>query len=91
MDLTDEEYEKIIQELANRWKNLAYINAETAIKREVSKDILEEVLDKNVDYEITFSLRTVVTDLREIIGGIRRVQNHDRNPDDRQESTVGYA
>ncbi len=72
MKLTDEEYEGIIQELANRWKNLAYINAESTLKQEIPKSTLEMFLAKEGVTELTFSLRLLVTDLREILGGIRR-------------------
>lgn len=72
MDITDKEYEAIIQELANRWKNLAYMNAEKLIMSEMSKVILEELLDKDISLMMTFRLDLLVNDLREIIGGIRR-------------------
>ena len=72
-ELTQEEYDTVVEEITKRWKDLLFMNAEEKVKYEFSrhrihmKSITEE--DKLVFY---FELAIIWNDIIQIVGRIRR-------------------
>ena len=64
MQITDKEYNQIIEELANRLRDMVYINAEKKMREKLSKDSIEELLDENAILEIEHGYTFLVDDLR---------------------------
>lgn len=75
--ITNEEYNKIVKEWANRLKDLVYLNAEENIRERMSKEYLENLLDAKVskwddNLEIVFTVGIVINDLKQMLGRLRR-------------------
>ncbi len=73
--ITPEEYELLVVEIANRIKNLAYMNAEEFSRRCLDVhhlDLMLEESKQNAEFRFNYSLTLIGNDLREIVGGIRR-------------------
>lgn len=72
MKITEEEYNKIIEEMGRRVKDSVFINAERKIKKEMPKKCVEKYLDDLAQTEITYTYIILVGDLQQILGRTRR-------------------
>lgn len=73
--LTNEEYEQIIQELVGRVKDLVYSDLEKHVKQRLPKELLNDIINDleseeplNIQYNIAF----LGNDIRQILARIRR-------------------
>ena len=80
MQISDEEYEAIIHELAERVRDVVFMNAERNLRNALPKDRVEQLLDMpgyqpiDIEHHIEFT----VDDLRQILGRCRR-SSHEVN------------
>jgi hypothetical protein len=74
MKITDIEYNKIIEELTERIKDLVSLNMEMRIRQECSKKRVETFLGDNPNskVEVFYSFIFNVNDLRQILSRSRR-------------------
>jgi len=72
MEITEEEYNQIIKELAKRLRDSIYINAERKIRERTPKSFFEDFDFKDDTLEINYSYQIIIGDLFQILGGIRR-------------------
>jgi hypothetical protein len=77
LDLTLPEKKFLIYELAERIKDLAYINAEEKVEQALNA-LLEKVKDKELDLnqpiEITFHYQFLLNDLLQILARFKRFE-----------------
>ena len=71
LKLTPEEKNAIITELAERMKDIVYMNAREKAE-EALNDILEDIPSPNDIIEIDYNIRFVFNDILQILGRIRR-------------------
>jgi len=71
LKLTPEEKEAIITELAERMKDIIYMNAREKAE-EALDQILKDDLHPNDTIDITYNIRFVFNDILQILGRIRR-------------------
>ena len=72
MKITEEEYNQIVKELVKRLRDLIYINAEREIREETPRSFFEDFDFKGDILEINYNFRIIISDLFQILGGIRR-------------------
>lgn len=71
MKISKKEYNQIIKELAERIKDLIYINLENNLKKHTPKKIFENFCDKD-DIDFTYTFHLVNGDIKQILGRCRR-------------------
>jgi len=71
--ITDEEFEYLVQEIAERIKDVVYINAEEKVRKAL-EIIRDKILVEDQDREIQFRFTVIMLfgDLRQIIARYRR-------------------
>ena len=72
MKLSNKEYEEVIHEVADRLRDVVYMNADSIIKRYTSKGDLEHQLDGDFELEVHYGFTLLVNDFRQILASIRR-------------------
>ena len=71
--VTDEEFEILVQEIAERLKDLIYMNAESQVRECLTK-LRDRILTEDPHSEIIINVEFTLpfNDLRQIIGRMRR-------------------
>jgi len=75
LKLSDEEYEAIIKEIAERVRDIVFMNAERKVKQSLPKEEVEKLLDSGNDIKVisvVHRVEFVVGDLIQILGRLRR-------------------
>ena len=72
MKISKKEYKEIIHEVAERLRDIVYINAERTIRRYLPKRTLEYQIDEDQEFEIIYSFTLLINDFRQILGRLRR-------------------
>lgn len=70
--LTDEDYEKVINEMAERLKDLIYTDAYKKVKAHMSKERVQEMIESNDNYELSYTFTTCNGDYKQIYNSIKR-------------------
>lgn len=71
LDLTEEEIERVVSEITERIKDMAYMNLERKIRNQLAEVLRAE--HKTSDYfDISWTLHMVFGDVQQIVGRLRR-------------------
>ena len=71
-ELTDVEKEAVIYELAERIKDLVFVNAENRVRKIMDDMVFKEDSTPETEFEVTFRYRFSVADILQIVGRVRR-------------------
>jgi len=71
LNLTEEEKNIIITELAERMKDIVYINAKEEAKKALN-NILTGYVTPTMEIEITYKIKFILNDILQMLGRIRR-------------------
>jgi len=71
LDLSEEEFDEVVREIAERVKDLIYMNLEERI-RETLRDILKREFDENDSITFKWVLKILFNDIVQIVGRLRR-------------------
>jgi len=74
MKITKKEYKEILQEVANRFVDQASVSLPEKLSDAMSKRWVEGQLDRfsSAEFKVTFSVKMVAGDLRQVLGLLRR-------------------
>lgn len=71
--LTDEEFEALVPIIAERMKNVVFMNAKQRAREAIEAIKLEwESAESEDSFRIEYKMKLKINDLLEIVGGIRR-------------------
>ena len=73
MKISNKEYEEVIHEVADRLRDVVYINADGVIRKYLFKRTLERELDGDFELQVEYGFSLLVNDFRQILARIRRV------------------
>jgi len=71
LELTEQEFEELVNELSERIKDVIYMNLKGRLRNEVKK-IFKAELETNSSIELTWALHLVFGDIEQIVGRLRR-------------------
>lgn len=76
MKISNEEYELVVKELSERIKDVVFVNAEKNVRKILTKERLEQLLDLDggSEVELNYVITFVVNDILQIIGRKRRAE-----------------
>ena len=74
--ISNEEYELVVKELSERIKDVVFVNAEKNVRKILTKERLEQLLDLDggSEVELNYVITFVVNDILQIIGRKRRAE-----------------
>lgn len=72
ISLTDEEYEIVVKEMAERVKDTGYMTAEPRLRELLEDMSFERAFD---EITVSWSVKFVAMDLLQVLGRIRRTSN----------------
>ena len=72
MNVTEEEFEEVANELSRRIKDMIYINLKDRLRNELKKIFKIKTIETDEPLKLTWTLRFVFGDIEQIIGRLRR-------------------
>ena len=70
-EVTEEEFEEVVNELSRRIKDMVYINLKDRLRNKL-KEIFKMKIKTDEPLKLTWTLRFVFGDIEQIIGRLRR-------------------
>lgn len=74
LELTEEEFDEVVDELTKRVKDTIYMNLQNEIRNKVT-NVLKRVLNSEDTFTWTWSIRMTFGDIKQIVGRLRRNRN----------------
>ena len=72
LELTEEEKNAVIKELAERMKDAVYMNAEKKAEKAINKILKLKELSPDEPIEIKYKFTFIINDVLQILGRVRR-------------------
>jgi len=72
MNVTEEEFEEVANELSRRIKDMIYVNLKDRLRNELKKIFKIKTIETDEPLKLTWTLRFVFGDIEQIIGRLRR-------------------
>ena len=72
MNVTEEEFEEVVNELSRRIKDMIYVNLKDRLRNELKKIFKIKTIETDEPLKLTWTLRFVFGDIEQIIGRLRR-------------------